>query len=152
MFRKRKIEASASVSGQNPVRLKGFFHRFCLMKMNCATKVVCLRSHLIAFLTLESPADPQLLIQPSSPDLSLGPSFTPCPIYHGHTHTAMRDNKNMINFWQMCDTKEMWHTLDHKMAGMQTKKCTHKKPRCYECFENCNSNFWCQNIERQTHH
>lgn len=36
----------------------------------------------------------------------------------------MRDNKNMINFWQMCDTKEMWHTLDHKMAGMQTEKYT----------------------------
>lgn len=35
-------------------------------------------------------------------------------------------NKHMINFWQMCDTKEMWHTSagyevaleeQHKMAA-----------------------------------
>lgn len=40
-----------------------------------------------------------------------------------HTHTYACKNKLMINFWQMCDTKEMWHTsrpqaLDHKMAAL----------------------------------
>jgi len=59
------------------------------MKINCATKVVCLRSHLIAFLTLVSPSDPQprMRIEPNlSVDLfpSLGDQYIMDT--HGNTH------------------------------------------------------------------